>query len=75
MGFEEAMEKIKKNLMYESNYLPEFFVLWDNVTREQLKEQLFGVRSWRTASWGQVLTACCSNHSFGSSVLGSGLEI
>jgi len=64
MGFEEAMEKIKKNLMYESNYLPEFFVLWDNVTREQLKEQLFGVRSWRTAS-------CV----LGSSVLGSGLEI
>jgi len=36
MNFEEAMEKAGRNRMYESDYLPEFFVLWDNVTREQL---------------------------------------
>ncbi len=39
MRFEEVMEKMKKNSMYESEYLSEFFVLWDNVTREQLSDK------------------------------------
>jgi hypothetical protein len=38
MRFEEAMEKIKKNSVHESEYLPEFFVWWDNVNREQLND-------------------------------------
>jgi hypothetical protein len=38
MKFEEAMEKVKKVSMYESDYLPDFFVWWDSVTREQLND-------------------------------------
>jgi hypothetical protein len=38
MNFEEAMGKVARNSMYESDYLPEFFVWWDSITREQLAD-------------------------------------
>jgi len=38
MNFEEATDKVTKNSMYEADYLPEFFVWWDSVTREQLAD-------------------------------------
>lgn len=38
MNFDEAMEKVAKVSMYESDYLPESFVCWDHITREQLSD-------------------------------------
>jgi hypothetical protein len=38
MGFEKMMDKALKNRQYDSDYLSEFFVWWDDVTRKQLAD-------------------------------------
>lgn len=38
MNFEDRMAKFEKALQYEPDYLPEYFVWWDRITKQQLEQ-------------------------------------